>query len=505
MLTGMPSRLGCLPLALAVLLTACAGDGGEGPRSQALSGQALAAPVWEDCWRADEPVDYACGRLEVPMRYDDPASGTTTVAFVVRRSPAPIGWLFVNPGGPGISATEMVFASSAHFEPELLERFHVVGVDPRGVGESAPRFGCGDHDAFMELFRRVARDADPEAAEAAMKMCVEGSGPGISFLHAEYAARDIDSVRQALDIDEIGFYGSSYGAVIGAWYATLFGAHVRSMVLDSAPDPNYSATSSDERVERRLEALAVLEQRMADALESCVEPGCPFDHEGDPQGWFRANADHLAVVAEHFDGHGAAPAMAAVTPLYAEELWPLWHEGLRALVDDDDPQLLVAFASLLLDDEAGESSVWNLTAHINCLDDWAGHPELSTQDRIADAEALRDAALARFPLLASVPDLGWSYDLCAFYPPGIAPPPATAARLDGAGAPVLVIGNSADPITPMHETASLAEALDEAWLIEVDHPQHGTYPGSWCVSQHVHAFLIAKQAPAERHYVCEAG
>ena len=48
-----------------------------------------------------------------------------------------IGSLFLNPGGPGGSAAEFALFAPEFLSDSLLERFDIVGVDPRGIGASA--------------------------------------------------------------------------------------------------------------------------------------------------------------------------------------------------------------------------------------------------------------------------------------------------------------------------------------------------------------------------------
>ncbi|MCE7003330.1 alpha/beta hydrolase [Kibdelosporangium philippinense] len=49
-----------------------------------------------------------------------------------------IGSLFFNPGGPGGSGWDMPTAGKYALQPEVLERFDLLGFDPRGVGRSTP-------------------------------------------------------------------------------------------------------------------------------------------------------------------------------------------------------------------------------------------------------------------------------------------------------------------------------------------------------------------------------
>ena len=50
----------------------------------------------------------------------------------------------------------------------------------------------------------------------------------------------MNSLRMALGVDRINYYGVSYGTVLGSVYRQLFPSHVRSMVLDGAVDANLS-------------------------------------------------------------------------------------------------------------------------------------------------------------------------------------------------------------------------------------------------------------------------
>ena len=76
-----------------------------------------------------------CARLQVPLDYESPDAGTSTVGLLRRPAAEPqrrVGSLVVNPGGPGGSGMTHV----ANMQPNnpVGKRFDVVGFDPRGVG-----------------------------------------------------------------------------------------------------------------------------------------------------------------------------------------------------------------------------------------------------------------------------------------------------------------------------------------------------------------------------------
>lgn len=91
---------------------------------------------------ADERLQ--CGRLSVPLDYDDP--GGRTIELGILRVPAtgtPIGSLVVNPGGPassGMSFAAQLRATTGY--PAIGQRFDLVGFDMRGTGASTPTVDC---------------------------------------------------------------------------------------------------------------------------------------------------------------------------------------------------------------------------------------------------------------------------------------------------------------------------------------------------------------------------
>ena len=104
-----------------------------------------------------------CTRLTVPLDYADP-DGKTIKLEVVRvpaaRRAQRVGQLVVDPGGPGGSAVEYATAGPNVFGNQLSRYFDIVGMDPRGVGESTPA-GVRRHQADRRVRRRRPRPRHP--------------------------------------------------------------------------------------------------------------------------------------------------------------------------------------------------------------------------------------------------------------------------------------------------------------------------------------------------------
>ena len=253
-------------------------------------------------WRLCEGI-LECGFVDVPADYRDPDAGGIRIAVNVRRADDQderIGYLFVNPGGPGVSGLELVQDSDFVFADELMARFDIVGFDPRGVGDSEPEFACGAPGERIALLATVDGEIDtPEeiaVGEAAANLCIESMGDVGALLHSEYVARDMDEIRRQLGAEQISYLGFSYGSELGVWYATLFPESVRAMVVDGADNPIDRADTEEERIEEYLEESLAIEEQLRRALTACDSTECPIYNEGDPIGYYYRATEKLHLV-----------------------------------------------------------------------------------------------------------------------------------------------------------------------------------------------------------------
>lgn len=445
-----------------------------------------------------------CGLLDVPADYRNPGAGSIKIAVNVRRADSPgerIGYLFVNPGGPGGSGLKLARNSERVFADELLSRFDIVGFDPRGVGVSDPEFACGAPGERLALLKSIDGDIDtPEeiaTGEAAANLCIESMGPVGGLLHSEYVARDMDEIRQALGAEQISYLGFSYGAALGVWYATLFPESVRTMVVDGADNPVDQADTQQERMEEAFEEYAPFEENLERALTACDSADCPIHNGGNPIGYYYRAAEKLHLVNSAAGGVPYAAFLGVVTPLYNEAEWPDLWQGLYELNEEDDPTILLKFVMRQLDDEPTAA---NFTAHVNCLDGFALKPELDSTIRLDDLVVFDAAFEEKFPLIEAA-DFDFP-SACPFYDQ-FAPEPLEGA-LDGGAVPILVIGNRSDPATSFGESEELvAETLSNGYLLETSHARHGVYPDNECVNERVHKALIDGVYPSERRVMCE--
>src|SRR5919205_1906309 len=140
----------------------------------------------------------------------------------------PRGTLLLIAGGPGqASARAFDLASQGAFFRDQFPGYNLVAFDPRGTGRSG-------------LLRCPEFQNDPAASAARMQAlvatCANEIGPTRSFYSTRDHADDIDAVRQALGIDKIALWGTSYGTQLSVAYALTYPSHVQRLLLDSVAD-----------------------------------------------------------------------------------------------------------------------------------------------------------------------------------------------------------------------------------------------------------------------------
>jgi DNA-binding NarL/FixJ family response regulator len=165
---------------------------------------------WEPCG------DLECGTVAAPVDPEDLTLGTLEIAVNVHRATSPnerVGYLFVNPGGPGESGLELAAQAEQVLGAEVASRFDVVGFDPRGVGMSEPTFECGNGPEQRELLQSLSLpldDAEVAAGEKAARLCVDSMGPVANRLGTAYVAHDI--VYEAFKAGARGFVTKDAGS-----------------------------------------------------------------------------------------------------------------------------------------------------------------------------------------------------------------------------------------------------------------------------------------------------
>lgn len=469
-----------------------------------------------------DPIDWTecgpgldCATVEVPLEYTDPDGEQIPLAVTRHRATDPerrIGALFINPGGPGVPATETVASidpdsATSPYSPDVVARFDVVGMDPRGVGGSGA-VRCLTDEQRAE---QAAEDRDPAVpggkrfgklladADTFTTGCLDHQSPAfLASLSTDNVARDLDQVRAALGEEKITFYGASYGTVVGPMYATLFPERVRQMVIDAPVDT--SLWQNDPL--RLLDDVARSNEQTLDAwFETCRAEGadvCPFG-DGDPEAAFDAlitelEAEPLQVPpTEGLTPGGTLDGAMALESVRAaagnRTLWPLLTAGLLAAQQGNGTALHFLVSRVTVAPFGGPyATLQEAHTAVRCAD-WPALTNLAEHRAAAKKIAARDDRLGSRAAFSALN--------CALWP--VENEDRFTKELTGAGAPpILVVGGRLDNVSPHHWAETMAERLDDAVLLTREGVAHTSYRTSGpCVDDAVDAALIDGVLPAD--------
>jgi pimeloyl-ACP methyl ester carboxylesterase len=160
-----------------------------------------------------------------------------------------LGYLFINPGGPGSSTTGVIsdIAGLPELSDEFLESFDFIGVDPRGVGMSNPvRCDASIYNEHVSLFPKTQGEYDRmvDKYKRLGESCLKQTGDLVNHMDTISVAKDHEAVRIALGGEKLNWLGLSYGTQLGAQYAQLFPDNIRIMILDSMLQHSLSEASN---------------------------------------------------------------------------------------------------------------------------------------------------------------------------------------------------------------------------------------------------------------------
>jgi pimeloyl-ACP methyl ester carboxylesterase len=425
-----------------------------------------------------------CATLNVPLDYADPTGQTIELSLnelPARQPDRRIGSLLVNPGGPGGSGLEFV-AGGIDLPSSVLDRFDIVGFDPRGVGASTG-LPCGD--STVPAFRRVDSSPDTPEEQAALDAaakdvaddCATNAASLLPHIGTDDVVRDMDTIRQALGEAQLNYLGISYGTLLGLRYAALFPANIRAITIDGVVDP-----TQDLQTWLKQQTIAYEKQI------NTIFDSCPSGGRGCPPGGAAAAYDEVSRRVEAAPLHASGGrtlgpselATAALIPTYEPSAVPIFFDALtQALNGDGSPMLRLT--------EAYEGSVkFTLYAGVECID--SPHPVGSDAYK-AFAQELEGLS-ARFGGAIANELLP-----CAFWP---APVHSIIGPVSAPGAPpILVIGNTGDAATPYQQAVDVAKTLQSGRLLTFDGAGHASYGQSTCAANAEAAYFVDLTLPPE--------
>jgi pimeloyl-ACP methyl ester carboxylesterase len=430
--------------------------------------------------------------VDVPLDYRKPRGRTIEIAISRLASQDPAkrrGILVTNPGGPGgPGLTFPAELKDLGMPQTVLDAYDVIGVDPRGVGQSTP-VTCDlnaeqQQQGMAPPWAAGPADVAKRAAEVKViaRQCqTSDTASLLPHITTANTARDLDRIREALGEAKLSYLGYSYGTYLGSVYTTLFPQRSDRIVLDSNLGPDgYSFEAA------RLTGLGV-EKRFSDFAKWLAARHAEWGMGSNPQqvrAKFFQLADNLRrkplpgldnstfrlLLIAHTRKDSGFPALA--------ELWRTVERG-----EPYDSGPVVDYDNIV-------SSHF----HVACADSkW---PE-----SVAVYQLAVEIDRRRYPILgASTAGIR----PCAYWPSHRIEPPVQIG--DRGPANVLLAQNERDPSTPPVLAQQLRKAFGHrAVMVTADQGGHGGYlqADNTCLNDTVTHYLANGKRPP-RDLTCPA-
>ncbi len=460
---------------------------------------------------ADQVKFYSCARYRVPIDHDNAALGTIDIAMLKRAAKTPdkkVGSLFLNPGGPGGSGFRTPIGAGFWFQPQVLDRFDVIGFDPRGVGDSNPlRCFTTQEDANDVFSAQIPVPLTRQEISGTLasyrdygQFCKNNAGSLLNHMSTKDVVRDLDKMRAGVGDQKLTFVGFSYGTLIGSTYTSMFPKQSRAIVIDGNVDPGLR-TSDGVQYDR--ERARGFEIALDGFLKKCGQAGpkCSFS-PGTPRDKFDEIRDYLREKSimlpdgTTFDISTFTGTVGGV--LYSPASFALLADDLQALYNFiHPPAAQVAQAVELKVLRSGANGRADIAPDspytaddsyfaVNCSD----KKITIKQEKVPEIAAKWEKESPTFGRYQAFADIAG----CPAWPakkPDVYRGP-WQAKTD---TPVLVVGNYYDPATQYLFSKRMADQLGNARLLSVDAFGHCILGDSLGVDKVTADYLIDLKVP----------
>lgn len=450
---------------------------------------------WSAC--PDAPT-RDCATLIVPLDYANPSAGTIDLSVARARamdSANRIGPLFFNLGGPGVPSVSTIKYGdlSRVFSTELVNRFDIIGFDPRGT---SPDIECFTDAAQSRTYWEANHLAKtPAELQHILQLnsnlnqgCLTQHSSRVQHVNTASTVRDTEQLRRSMGIEQFSFIGFSYGTFIGNRYAALYPGHLRAMVLDAVTDRSVSDIQSFSELTGAAEFSWQSFKQWCQNTPSCQVRGQnldalfqqvvgqartqPLPAPYNPYGNRPVNDWKLTLALQ------AVLAPGSVTYGWADEILTKAKNGDASL------------ASLLYDSATGYNPATNSYgsggAHrsITCSDT-AWSQTMTSATKVQVLSAAMEAISPRFgkASVAQVPMQCFNFPVSPVEIPPVSSKVTTSS-------PTLVIGATKDVSTPYIWSARIAGQIKDARLLTRKGDGHVSLGKSRCVEQAVNNVLV---------------
>ncbi|KAI4519163.1 alpha/beta-hydrolase [Schizophyllum commune Loenen D] len=496
-------------------------------------------------YSVDDSQNITCGYYEVPLDYANETAGTTKLAVV--KYPATedrVGTLFVNPGGPGNSGVAFIVEYGANLSAITGGNYDLVSWDPRGSDgftepgpptcfNSADEYyayyngtlqvtgieikgNLSDGDQVAELYSHVDEMEGKLKGEG--QRCAAGKGGDtLEYLGTAATARDLVALADYFEpgVQGINYWGVSYGTMLGITFVNMFPERVGRVVLDGCMDPVLYMTKPS--TQYFLNSLELSDETFAGFAAGCAmagKAGCPLvQHDNDTAADIGQYFQDMLDLAHNLTVSGADMS----TVLTSAEARVNLYNNLQLTQSWASAASLLQGWGIALDALAANQTVpAEIAAELTSLKtDFSVIPSHANEailcSDVVDAGNMTmrdgfDAIVSASENVSSLfgPQWGNSGNAC-FAWPARAVERYTGPWDNKPKNRILIIGNTADPLTPFKNAKLMADLLgDSAVLVRQDGLGHTSLAEqSSCTIGIINKYFTEGSLPEGDDTVCE--
>jgi pimeloyl-ACP methyl ester carboxylesterase len=375
-----------------------------------------------------------------------------------------------------------------------LDAHDLLLIDDRGRGMSA-LIDC------EELQHGTGSSFDQEVADCAMQREDDDSSYGTGDV-----ALDVEAVRAAVGYEKLDYYGGSYGAMDASAYATRFGQHLRSIILDSPGGARslipfvqrYSnaAVPREVRVDCQRSRTCSVDHSKPDAeidwliraVRNNPVHGVGHDPNGNPvRVHFDETVLNYIATNPNFGYVDVGELLAAAESLSHGDNVPLLRigaEGFTPIVSDyGDPSFLSAGAYV---------ATW-------CVDnvmpfEWFSSPKVRLSQYDEAVSALPEDFFKPFSKAASTGVQILGDRSCIYWEEPSPPVPVIPPGATYPSVPTLAFNSDVDPVVPTELAMPTVALFPESRLLIVKSGMHEPVESNQCAASIASHFIETLEA-----------
>ncbi|CAE7232063.1 unnamed protein product [Rhizoctonia solani] len=479
---------------------------------------------WTNCG-----VNLECGRLLVPLDHHNKSLGHANLAvgrYLAKNRTSRLGSLFVNPGGPGGSGLSLLHSAGSALAALLDDRYDIVSWDPRGVNGTTPRVDCfasqTDQDiAFAHTYQDVGfearnlsnpvdravyaqqiRKADAENAAIA-ELCLDRAGEALRHVGTATVVRDLELLSRIIEGPEklVNYWGFSYGTVVGSYFVNMFPERVGKVIIDGVVDPVRWTTISAHEWSKW--DLVDAEKVYTNFIDTCAEVGperCALNTNktSTPAAIRKVIDDFLDSLYERPlpVPHGEQPYILTsgmvrnliFVHMYSPRGWPTLAEQISAGIKGDGAPIMNAMLNTIELNTTRKAETSLAIEAVICVDGpevYGVEPQKAVESIIEEKVLAYEQASTHFTAIEVVSMWchHWKSREAERY---VGPFNHTTLANE-----ILVIGNTADPITPVVNARTVNRLLPQSRLIVQDGSGHCSLAmASTCTAKAIRGYFL---------------